>query len=83
MKGMVLKKCDIYYSKWATVAKKFQLSMTKLGTHDKIRWNDGSFREIFGNGRHKQRSGQHTLARQKKIYKDIFSELDADLLTLF
>jgi len=41
MKGMFLKKFDIYYSKWATVAKKFQLSMTKLGTHDEIRWNDG------------------------------------------
>jgi hypothetical protein len=41
MKSMFLKKCDIYYSKWATVAQKFQLSMTKLGTHDEIRWNDG------------------------------------------
>ena len=40
MKGMFLKKSDIYYSKWATVAQKFQLSMTKLGTHDEIRWND-------------------------------------------
>ncbi len=41
MKGMFLKKSNIYYWKWATVAKKFQLSMTKLGTHDEIRWNDG------------------------------------------
>jgi hypothetical protein len=42
MKSMFLKKCDIYYSKWATVAQKFQLSLTKLGTHDEIRWNDGN-----------------------------------------
>ncbi len=42
MKSMFFKKCDIYYSKWATVAQKFQLSMTKLGTHDEIRWNDGT-----------------------------------------
>jgi hypothetical protein len=42
MKSMFLKICDIYYSKWATVAQKFQLSMTKLGTHDEIRWNDGT-----------------------------------------
>ncbi len=40
MKGMFLKKCDIYFSKWAKVAEKFQLSMTKLGAHDEIRWND-------------------------------------------
>jgi hypothetical protein len=39
---MFLKKCDIYYSKWATVVKKFQLSMTKLGAHDEIRWFDGT-----------------------------------------
>ncbi len=42
MKGMFLKKCDIYYWKWATVVQKFQLSVTKLGTHDDIRWFDGT-----------------------------------------
>jgi hypothetical protein len=41
MKGMFLKKCDIYYQKWATVAQRFQLLMTKLGACDEIRWNDG------------------------------------------
>ncbi len=41
MKGMFLKKCDIYYQKFATVAQRFQLSMTKLGACDEIRWNDG------------------------------------------
>jgi hypothetical protein len=41
MKDMFLKKSDIYYSKWATVVQKFQLSMTKLGNHDEIRWFDG------------------------------------------
>ncbi len=41
MKDMFLKKSDIYYSKWATVIQKFQLSMTKLGNHDEIRWFDG------------------------------------------
>ncbi len=43
MKGMILKKCDIYYQKWATVAQRFQLLMTKLGACDEIRWNDGTF----------------------------------------
>ncbi len=38
---MFLKKSDIYYSKWATVVQKFQLSMTKLGNHDETRWFDG------------------------------------------
>ena len=42
MKGMFLKKCDIYYQKCATVAQRFQLSMTKLGACDEIRWNDGT-----------------------------------------
>jgi len=42
MKDMFLKKSDIYYSKWATVVQKFQLSMTKLGNHDEIRWFDGT-----------------------------------------
>ncbi len=42
MKDMFLKKSDIYYSKWATVVQKFQLSMTKLGSHDEIRWFDGT-----------------------------------------
>jgi hypothetical protein len=41
MKGMFLKKCDIYYQKCATAAQRFQLSMTKLGACDEIRWNDG------------------------------------------
>jgi hypothetical protein len=41
MKGMFLKKFDIYYQKCATVAQRFQLSMTKLGACDEIRWNDG------------------------------------------
>ncbi len=41
MKDMFLKKSDIYHSKWATVVQKFQLSMTKLGNHDEIRWFDG------------------------------------------
>jgi hypothetical protein len=45
MKDMFFKKSDIYYSKWATVVQKFQLSMTKLGNHDEIRWFDGT---IFG-----------------------------------
>ena len=31
MKDMFLKKSDIYYQKWATVAQRFQLLMTKLG----------------------------------------------------
>jgi hypothetical protein len=44
---MFLKKCDIYYSKWATVVQKFQLSMTKLGTHDEIRWFDGTDLHAF------------------------------------
>ncbi len=39
---MFLKKFDIYYSKWAMVVQKSQLSMTKLGTHDEIRWFDGT-----------------------------------------
>ena len=43
MKGMFLKKFDIYYQKCATVAQRFQLSMTKLGACDEIRWNDGIF----------------------------------------
>ncbi len=43
MKGMFLKNFYIYYSKWATVAQKFQLSMAKLGTNDEIRWNDGNY----------------------------------------
>jgi hypothetical protein len=43
MKDMFLKKSDIYYSKWATVVQKFQLSMTKLGNHDEIRWFDGTW----------------------------------------
>ncbi len=47
MKGMFLKKCHIYCSKWATVVQKFQLSMTKLGTHDGIRWFDGTYRSVF------------------------------------
>jgi hypothetical protein len=42
MKDMFKKKSDIYYSKWATVVQKFQLSMTKLGNHDEIRWFDGT-----------------------------------------
>ena len=42
MKGMFLKKCDIYYQKCATAAQRFQLSMTKLGACDEIRWNDGT-----------------------------------------
>ncbi len=42
MKGMFLKKSNIYNWKWATVVQKFQLSMTKLGTHDEIRWFDGT-----------------------------------------
>jgi len=41
MKDMFLKKSDIYYSKWATVVQKIQLSVTKLGNHDEIRWFDG------------------------------------------
>ncbi len=47
MKGMFLKKCDIYYSKWATVVQKFQLSMTKLGTHDEIRRFDGTYYRTY------------------------------------
>ncbi len=43
MKDMFLKKSDIYYPKWATVVQKFQLSMTKLGNHDEIRWFDGTY----------------------------------------
>jgi hypothetical protein len=43
MKGMFLKKFDIYYQKCATVAQRFQLSMTKLGACDEIRWNDGTY----------------------------------------
>jgi hypothetical protein len=46
MKGMFLKKCDIYYQKCATVAQRFQLSMTKLGACDEIRWNDGNFQGV-------------------------------------
>ncbi len=42
MKDMFKKKSDIYYWKWATVVQKFQLSMTKLGNHDEIRWFDGT-----------------------------------------
>ena len=42
MKGMFLKKFDIYYQKCATAAQRFQLSMTKLGACDGIRWNDGT-----------------------------------------
>jgi hypothetical protein len=42
MKGMFLKKFDIYSWKWATAVQKFQLSMTKLGAHDEIRWFDGT-----------------------------------------
>jgi hypothetical protein len=42
MKDMFLKKSDIYYQKWATVAQRFQLLMTKLGACDEIRWNDGT-----------------------------------------
>ncbi len=42
MKGMFLKIFYIYYSKWAKMAQKFQLSMTKLGANDEIRWNDGN-----------------------------------------
>jgi hypothetical protein len=37
MKGMFLKKFDIYYQKCATAAQRFQLSMTKLGACDGIR----------------------------------------------
>jgi len=47
MKGMFLKKCDICYEKWATVVQIFQLSLTKLGTHDAIRWFDGIFISFF------------------------------------
>ncbi len=49
MKGMFLKKCDIdiYYQKCATVAQRFQLSMTKLGACDEIRWNDGTLQNSF------------------------------------
>ncbi len=47
MKGMFFIKSDIYYSKWATVVQKFQLSMTKLGTHDEIRWFDGTDRTMI------------------------------------
>jgi len=43
MKGMFLKKFDIYYQKCATVAQRFPLSVTKLGACDEIRWNDGTF----------------------------------------
>ncbi len=43
MKGMFLEKCHIYCPKWATVVQKFQLSMTKLGTLDEIRWFDGTY----------------------------------------
>ena len=46
MKGMFLKKFDIYYQKCATVAQRFQLSMTKLGACDEIRWNDGTYRKM-------------------------------------
>jgi hypothetical protein len=46
MKGMFLKKFDIYYQKCATVAQRFQLSMTKLGACDEIRWNDGMLRKV-------------------------------------
>jgi hypothetical protein len=46
MKGMFLKIFYIYYSKWATVAQKFQLSMTKLGTNYEIRWNDGTLFKV-------------------------------------
>ncbi len=46
MKALFLKKSDIYYSKWASVVQKFQLSMTKLGTHDKIRWFDGMYKYL-------------------------------------
>jgi hypothetical protein len=42
MKDMFIKKSDICYSKWATVVQKFQLSMTKLGNQDEIRWFDGT-----------------------------------------
>ncbi len=45
MKGMFLKKCDIYNQKCATAAQRFQLSMTKLGACDEIRWNDGTYFE--------------------------------------
>jgi hypothetical protein len=37
MKGMFLKKFDIYYQKCATVAQRFPLSVTKLGACDEIR----------------------------------------------
>ncbi len=46
MKGMFLKKCDIYYQKYATAAQRFQLSMTKLGACDEIRWNDGIYEKV-------------------------------------
>ena len=46
MKVMFLKKFDIYYWKWATVVRKFQLSMTKLGYHDEIRWFDGTGAQV-------------------------------------
>ncbi len=46
MKDMFLKKSDIYYQKWATVAQRFQLVMTKLGACDEIRWNDGNLQNF-------------------------------------
>ncbi len=42
MKVMFLKKIDIYYAKGATIVQRFVVSLTKLGTHDGIRWFDGT-----------------------------------------
>ncbi len=50
MKCMFLKKCDIYYQKCATAAQRFQLSMTKLGACDEIRWNDGNLYSVSQRG---------------------------------
>jgi hypothetical protein len=46
MKVMFLKKIDIYYAKGATIVQRFVVSLTKLGTHDGIRWFDGNYYNI-------------------------------------
>jgi hypothetical protein len=42
MKVMFWKKIYIYYAKGATIVQRFVVSLTKLGTHDGIRWFDGN-----------------------------------------
>ena len=46
MESKFLKKFDIYYEKGAMVFQKFQLSLTKLGCHDGIRWFDTVERQV-------------------------------------